>query len=184
MRNNAWLLELADAKLIMANMCSSVCMSESCLKPERSAAAEASGASSEELHSYPAKGRATRSLRANGAGWILAIHGSSSFNIQQFLPLPAFYQDRWFAWLIVIAAAIGIWVLIRFRELRAANAAEARMKDRLMERDRIARELHDSLLQGFQSVIFRIHTVWKATPHDQQASATRSSASWMNFVNL
>jgi signal transduction histidine kinase/ligand-binding sensor domain-containing protein len=89
-----------------------------------------------------------------------------------FIVPPAFYQTNWFMWLVFAVGAVIVWGLVRLREIRAAESVEARMRERLMERDRIARELHDSLLQGFQSVIFRIHTVWKSTVHDPPTSSS------------
>jgi signal transduction histidine kinase/streptogramin lyase len=41
---------------------------------------------------------------------------------------------------------------------------EQRMEDRLNERTRIARELHDSLLQGFQGLMFRLQAVRQLLP--------------------
>jgi signal transduction histidine kinase len=84
---------------------------------------------------------------------------------------PAFYQTAWFRCvLLCLILTIG-WIVIRLRELHAANEIEAKMGERLMERDRIARELHDTLLQGFQSIVFRFQTAWKMTPHDELADS-------------
>jgi signal transduction histidine kinase/ligand-binding sensor domain-containing protein len=76
---------------------------------------------------------------------------------------PAFYQTSWFL-VLVSAACLGIlWLLLlaRLRQItyRERKRLEQRMEDRLNERTRIARELHDSLLQGFQGLMFRLQAV-------------------------
>jgi signal transduction histidine kinase len=47
---------------------------------------------------------------------------------------------------------------------RQRRRLEQRMADRLNERTRIARELHDSLLQGFQGLTFRLQAVRQLLP--------------------
>ena len=42
---------------------------------------------------------------------------------------------------------------------RERKRLEQRMEERLNERTRIAREIHDSLLQGFQGLMFRLQAV-------------------------
>jgi signal transduction histidine kinase len=53
-------------------------------------------------------------------------------------------------------------VIVRSRQ--AAARAEMRMGERLMERDRIARELHDTLLQGVHVLILRFQLVADSIP--------------------
>jgi PAS domain S-box-containing protein len=50
---------------------------------------------------------------------------------------------------------------------------EQRMEDRLEERTRIARELHDSLLQGFQGLMFRLEAVRQLLP-ERSGEAAKS----------
>ena len=72
----------------------------------------------------------------------------------QFTVKPAFYQTLWFRALEVLGFAGVLWALYLLR-LRAATARlETRLLERFSERERIARELHDTLLQGFQAVIW------------------------------
>src|SRR6202035_957732 len=69
---------------------------------------------------------------------------------------PAYYQTYWFR-LSCIAAFLGMLAAayqLRLRQLsREFNAG---LEARVNERTRIARELHDSLLQGFQGLMFRL----------------------------
>jgi len=57
---------------------------------------------------------------------------------------PHFYQTKWFFAFVLAAAAAGIAGVFRFRERRARDAYNLR----LAERTRIAREMHDTLVQG------------------------------------
>jgi signal transduction histidine kinase len=54
----------------------------------------------------------------------------------------------------------------RLRQItaRERKRLEQRMQDRFNERTRIARELHDSLLQGFQGLMFRLQAVRQLLP--------------------
>jgi signal transduction histidine kinase/ligand-binding sensor domain-containing protein len=75
----------------------------------------------------------------------------------------AFYQTSWFL-VLVSGACLGLlWLLLRARLRQVTDGQrkrlEQRMEDRLEERTRIARELHDSLLQGFQGLMFRLQAV-------------------------
>lgn len=93
-----------------------------------------------------------------------------------FVVPPAFYQTVWFRSCAVIAVLLCVWILIRIREIRATEAFEARMAERLGERDRIARELHDTLLQGFQSIVLRFQVAVNAIQPPQQATAMLQDA--------
>jgi signal transduction histidine kinase/ligand-binding sensor domain-containing protein len=67
-----------------------------------------------------------------------------------FTILPAFYQTRWFLLLCMAAGFLVIWALYQLRVGQVARAISVRFDERLAERTRIARELHDTLLQTVQ----------------------------------
>jgi ligand-binding sensor domain-containing protein/signal transduction histidine kinase len=77
---------------------------------------------------------------------------------------PAYYQTYGFR-LSCIAAFLGMLAAayqLRLRQLsREFNAG---LEARVNERTRIARELHDSLLQGFQGLMFRLQAVRDLLP--------------------
>jgi len=63
---------------------------------------------------------------------------------------PAFYQTRWFYVLLSLAALLLVWQLLRLRD----RQLQKRLRVRLEEREAIARELHDTLLQSTQGLIY------------------------------
>jgi signal transduction histidine kinase/ligand-binding sensor domain-containing protein len=81
-----------------------------------------------------------------------------------FVIPPAFAQTGWFIALCVTGGAAVLWALVRLRVRQVHRRLEERMEVRLNERTRIARELHDSLLQGFQGLMFRLQAVRQLLP--------------------
>ena len=74
---------------------------------------------------------------------------------------PAYWQTNWFRALCVAAFLLVLWALYQLRLRQIAQAFNARLEERVAERTRIARELHDTLLQSFQGLLLRFHTVRK-----------------------
>ncbi len=91
-----------------------------------------------------------------------------------FTILPAFYQTMWFYVACVVAAITLLYALYRVRQVTAA--ARARLEERITERERIARELHDTLLQGLQGLILRFHAVAMRIPPHEPAYEMMESA--------
>jgi signal transduction histidine kinase/ligand-binding sensor domain-containing protein len=80
---------------------------------------------------------------------------------------PTFVQTMWFKLLLIATAALSVWALYVLRLRKATAEISARLGERLQERERIARELHDTLLQGFQGITLRVQGVAKNMPnHD------------------
>ena len=67
-----------------------------------------------------------------------------------FTIAPAWYQTTWFRMLCGVFALFVMWTLYRLRLRQVARALSVRFDERLAERTRIARELHDTLLQTVQ----------------------------------
>jgi signal transduction histidine kinase len=64
-----------------------------------------------------------------------------------------------------LAAFLGLlWALYRFRLHQIAQEFKVRMDERLNERTRIARELHDTLLQSFHGLMFRFQAARNMLP--------------------
>jgi signal transduction histidine kinase/ligand-binding sensor domain-containing protein len=72
-----------------------------------------------------------------------------------FSVTPAFYQTYWFLALCAVAGAGMLWLLYRLRLHQVTHRMNLRMEERVNERTRIARDLHDTLLQSFQGVLLK-----------------------------
>jgi signal transduction histidine kinase len=69
---------------------------------------------------------------------------------------PAWYQTNWFLSLCIALGIVGVWSLYRTRVWQMERAITARFDERLSERTRMARELHDTFLQTIQGSKFVI----------------------------
>jgi signal transduction histidine kinase/ligand-binding sensor domain-containing protein len=70
--------------------------------------------------------------------------------ILDFSVAPAWYQTNWFRALCIISAGFIVCVVHRLRVRQISTAISARFDERLAERTRMARELHDTFLQTIQ----------------------------------
>lgn len=73
----------------------------------------------------------------------------------RFRVLPAFYQRWWFVALCFALAAAAIFLVIELRR----RELELRMGAVIDERTRMARELHDTLLQGFTGIALQLRAL-------------------------
>ena len=90
---------------------------------------------------------------------------------------PAFYQTRWFLALCILAAMALLYLFYQMRLRQATQRVRATMEARLGERERIARELHDTLLQSFNGVLLRFQSVYNVLPaRPEEAQKTLGSA--------
>jgi signal transduction histidine kinase len=82
----------------------------------------------------------------------------------EFTILPAFYQTAWFRLLAVAAFFASLWGLYRLRLRQLGREFNITLEARVNERTRIARELHDTLLQSFHGLLLRFQTVSMLLP--------------------
>ena len=82
----------------------------------------------------------------------------------QFRIKPAFYQTRYFQVVFIVAALLLMIALAIFQYRRMLGRLHERLEIRHSERERIARELHDTLLQGIQGLILRFHAIGERIP--------------------
>jgi signal transduction histidine kinase len=76
-----------------------------------------------------------------------------------FYLTPAFYQTLWFRLLCSVLAAVLLWLVFQMRLRQLVTQARARQSAQYAERERIARSLHDTLLQSVQGLIWRFSAV-------------------------
>ncbi len=76
-----------------------------------------------------------------------------------FTIAPAYYQTMWFRVLSVAVFLLLLGALYKLRLRQVARQVRVRVEERHAERERIARDLHDTLLQSVQGLILKFHGV-------------------------
>jgi signal transduction histidine kinase len=123
------------------------------------------GTRREALYTNLGPGRYTfRVAAANNDGVWNEAGASIAFTIP-----PAFYQTRWFYALCALGCLGLLAALYRARVRQIASQVRGRLEERLAERERIARELHDTLLQGMQGLIWRFQAAADRIPSGEPA---------------
>jgi signal transduction histidine kinase len=106
---------------------------------------------------------------------VVACNNSGVWNetgaFLDFSVAPAYYQTTWFRLSCATAFLALLWWLYQLRLQQLAREFNAGLEARVNERTRIARELHDSLLQGFQGLMFRLQAVRDLLPGRAPAEA-------------
>jgi len=95
-----------------------------------------------------------RVLAANNSGVWNEEGASLDFSIA-----PAYWQTNWFRALCGAAFVGLLWTLYRLRLRHVGREFDLGLEARVAERTRIARDLHDTLLQSFQGLLLRFQTV-------------------------
>ena len=80
--------------------------------------------------------------------------------------VPAFYQTSWFLLLCAAVVAVLAWAVYQWHVGQVTSRMDIQFIERLSERTRIARELHDTLLQSFQGLILHFQTARDLIPRD------------------
>jgi signal transduction histidine kinase/ligand-binding sensor domain-containing protein len=77
---------------------------------------------------------------------------------------PAYYQTTWFRVSWVAVFLVLLWGIYRLRVRQLQHQFAIGLEARVNERTRIARELHDTLLQSFQGLILRFQAATNLLP--------------------
>jgi signal transduction histidine kinase len=105
---------------------------------------------------------------------VIASNNSGVWNetgaVLDFAIAPAYYQTTWFRALIAMAGFTLLWAAYQYRVRRIAHEFDLRLDERVNERTRVARDLHDTLLQTFHGVLFRFQAAVNMLP-DRPAEA-------------
>jgi signal transduction histidine kinase/ligand-binding sensor domain-containing protein len=97
-----------------------------------------------------------------------------------FSVAPAWYQTNWFRALCIILGGAIICATFRLRVLRISRAIAARFDERLAERTRMARELHDTFLQTIQgSKLVVDHALKTSTDPIRMSEALEQLSVWL-----
>jgi signal transduction histidine kinase/ligand-binding sensor domain-containing protein len=89
---------------------------------------------------------------------------------------PTFLQSRGFLVLCLSLAFVLLWLLYRLRVAQIGQRLRVGLEARLGERERIARELHDTLLQSVQGLVLRFQSVANKMPPGDQSRDLLESA--------
>ena len=107
---------------------------------------------------------------------VAAANDSGVWNRQgatlDFSIAPAYWQTNWFRALCVATFILLLWAVYQLRLRQIAHAFNARLEERVAERTRIARDLHDTLLQSVQALLLRLQTARQLFP-TQPATAEK-----------
>ncbi len=84
--------------------------------------------------------------------------------ILSFSVAPSWYQTIWFRLSGVAAFLVLVWALYQLRRRQLAHQFSMGLEARVNERTRIARELHDTLLQSFHGLLLRFQAASNLLP--------------------
>jgi signal transduction histidine kinase len=77
---------------------------------------------------------------------------------------PAYYQTSWFRAMVAVLLLLAAGAAYRLRVRGLHRQFEMMLDARVAERTRVARELHDTLLQSFHGLLLRFQTAFNLLP--------------------
>ena len=97
-----------------------------------------------------------------------------------FSVAPAWFQTKWFLGLCLLSGALLIWAFYRVRVQQIHKSVSARFDERLAERTRMARELHDTFLQTIQgSKLVADNALKKSDDPERMRHAVEQLSVWL-----
>jgi two-component sensor histidine kinase len=115
----------------------------------------------EAVYTHLGPGKYIFEVKATNGEGVWSVPVSIKFDV-----LPAFYQSIWFVLLLVLAGILLLWLGLTARVRHVTAGIKRRAEERADERVRIARELHDTLLQGVQGLLLSFHVAAEKVPGD------------------
>jgi ligand-binding sensor domain-containing protein/signal transduction histidine kinase len=110
---------------------------------------------------------------ANNDGLWNTTGASLSFELR-----PHFYQTTWFYLLLLVAVALGIFLLLK----RRLQLAEREFQAVLGERSRIAREIHDTLAQGYVGISVQLEMLAELLRQQKVEAAAKQLDTTRGYV--
>jgi signal transduction histidine kinase len=106
---------------------------------------------------------------------VIACNNSGLWNeagdTLEFSIAPVYYQTNWFRALCVAAVLVLVWGLYRLRLHQLQRRFNAGLEAHVSERTRIARELHDTLLQNLHGLMFQFQAARNMLPREPHEAA-------------
>ena len=97
-----------------------------------------------------------RVIACNNDGVWNEVGSSLDFSIR-----PAWYQTDWFRTLCGLSFLLLIWAIYQLRLRQLQHQFTIGLEARVNERTRVARDLHDTMLQSFQGAVFQFQAARK-----------------------
>jgi signal transduction histidine kinase len=99
---------------------------------------------------------------------VIASNNSGVWNEQgdtlEFWVAPAYYQTNWFRVLCAVCFLALLWAAYQLRVRQLQHQFAMTLDSRVGERTRIARDLHDTLLQSFHGILLHLQIVSNELP--------------------
>ena len=109
--------------------------------------------------------------------YVIGCNNSGLWNLKgasiSFTILPAYYQTYWFRAFCGVGFLALLWLIYQLRLRRLQQEFAIGLEARVNERTRIARDLHDTLLQSFNALLLRLQTVSNVLPSQPDESKRR-----------
>lgn len=100
-----------------------------------------------------------RVIASNSDGQWNGPEASIGFEVE-----PTVSQTWWFRTGLAVLILVLVWCAYLYRLHQLAKEFNIRLEERVSERTRVARELHDTLLQSFQGLLLRFQTASNLLP--------------------
>jgi ligand-binding sensor domain-containing protein/signal transduction histidine kinase len=109
-----------------------------------------------------------RVIASNSDGIWSGTEAAVGFEVQ-----PTLWQTWWFRLSGVAAFLVLLWAAYQLRLRQVTAQVRQRLEGRFEERERIAHELHDTLLQSFQGILISFHAAINVLPNRPDIAKAR-----------
>jgi len=134
------------------------------------------GSRREAIYNNLAPGKYTFQVAAANSDGIWNNEGATL----DFSVAPAWFQTKWFFGMCVVSGIVLIWAFYRLRVQQIHKSLSTRFDERLAERTRVARELHDTFLQTIQgSKLVADNALKKSDDPERMRRAVEQLSVWL-----
>jgi ligand-binding sensor domain-containing protein len=129
------------------------------------------GRRTEAVYTHLAPGKYLFEVKATNGEGVWSAPVSTRFTV-----LPTFYQTIWFKLLCALMGVLLLWLGLTLRVRYITVGIRQRVEERANERVRIARELHDTLLQSVQGLLLNFHAAAQRVPAEHESKQALEKA--------